>query len=343
MSVNLASILYHQWVPLPRVSSFSRPLTGRTVILTGGNVGLGFEAAKHLASLGPARLIIARRSTARGAEAVKKIQEAAKGKVGKVECWEVDEASFASVTAFGDRFEREGGGKLDLLVLNAAVGMYERQETADGWELMLQVNHLSTCLLALRLLPFLSKARADPPPPRIVIVDSGAHRWIKDLPEANTDAPSILKLLSSKENCAEEGKIQNWYPLTKLFNVFFCIELSERLSADSAISMATVNPGFCRSSLARHIRTWGFWFMTVLFARTTEMGSRTLVWTSVTKDLDGKSGKYTENCMVTEPGLFVMSEQGKKARGKVWDDTIEQLSLVDPEVPKIVKQYLRWE
>jgi len=338
MPISFTKFIYTQLVPLPSVASFTRPLTGRTVLLTGGNVGLGFEAAKHLAALGPARLIITSRSAARAADAVKAIEQAGKGKVGKVECWEIDQASFDSVKAFAARFERESGGVLDLLVLNAGVANSTYEQTQDGWETMLQVNHLSTALLALRLLPFLSKAERDPPTPRLVITNSGLHHQFENVPEG--EAANVLLRLSSKEYCEQEGKMANRYPLTKLFNVLFTVALASHLPTSAALEVNTVNPGFCKSQLARNLRSWGFWVFTLLLARSTEAGSRTLVHAAVGADLDGKSGAYVEDCKLSEASTFVMSEKGKQAGDKLWEETIEQLSLVDPDVPKIVQQYL---
>jgi len=339
MASSLSAFLYSQLMPLPSVSSFARPLTGRTVLLTGGNVGLGFEAAKHLASLGPARLIITSRSAARAADALKAIERAGKGKVGKVEVWEIDQTSFASIRVFVDRFEREGGGKLDLLVLNAGVAQRAYGVTDDGWEKMLQVNHLATALLAIRLLPFLLKADPDPPTPRVVIVNSGLHHRFEDVPEAEAEG-GMLKLLSSKEYCEREGKMAMRYPLTKLFNVLFTKAFAERLPATTALSVNSVNPGLCHSQLARNLRSWAFWAYQQLLARSTEAGSRTLVHAAVGKDLDGRTGEYVESCYVSTASALVRSERGKELSDKLWTDTIEQLTLADPEVPRIIKQYL---
>ncbi|KZO98825.1 NAD(P)-binding protein [Calocera viscosa TUFC12733] len=337
MSQSLGAFLYDQLAPLPSVKSFSRPLTGRTVLLTGGNVGLGLEAAKHLASLGPQRLIITSRSTARAKDALVQIGVAGKGKCN-VDCWEVDLAQFASVKALVDRFAKEGGGKLDLLVLNAGVVNLEWKETPDRWEETLQVNHLSTALLAIRMLPFLLAADAQPPTPRVVIVNSGLHHRVEDVPEA--DEASMLQKLNDKEYIIREGKVRPRYTLTKLFNVMFTMALSERLPSTSVLSVNSVNPGFCRSQLTRNFHSWGFWLYQLLLARSTEAGSRTLVHAAVSKDLDGKSGEYVESCFVSKPSVMVQSGRGKVIREKLWTETIEQLSLVDPEVPGIVKQYL---
>ncbi|KZT62033.1 NAD(P)-binding protein [Calocera cornea HHB12733] len=340
MSTTFTEFIWTQWAPLPSVKSFARPLTGRTVLLTGGNVGLGLEASKHLATLGPARLIVTSRSASRAEDALAQITAAGKGKVGSVECWEVDLGVFDSVKALAERFASEGGGKLDLLILNAGVAGMQWKETPEGWEEMLQVNHLSTALLALRLLPFLLAADANPPTPRVVVLSSGVHHWVPDVKEV--EAASMLRKLNDREYCEKEGLVQRRYPLTKLFNVFFTRELASRLPASTPLTINALNPGFCRSSLARNLRSWAFWLQTQLLARTTEAGSRTIVHAAVGADLDGKSGVYCEHCRTGPVAPLVASERGEEIQKKLWTDTIEELTLVDPEVPRIIKQYLSW-
>lgn len=53
---------------------------------------------------------------------------------GEIEVWDVDLADFASIKAFASRFEKEGGGHLDLLVMNSGITTIEFVETKDGWE-----------------------------------------------------------------------------------------------------------------------------------------------------------------------------------------------------------------
>jgi hypothetical protein len=61
-----------------------------------------------------------------------------------------------------------------------------------------------------------------------------------------------------------------------------------------------VNPGLCQTSLARESNSWGFWFFRKLFARTAEMGSRTLVHAAVGKDGEDWKGEYLSDCAVDE-------------------------------------------
>lgn len=139
--------LREQWGrPIPLVRE---DLTGKVVLVTGGNAGLGFEAAKHFASMNPERLIIACRNEAKGKEAIKggstplsllprqelnvdvEIREATN--FDNVELFLVDLASYASVNAFCEKVEREVP-RLDILVENAALALAEFIPTPDGWE-----------------------------------------------------------------------------------------------------------------------------------------------------------------------------------------------------------------
>ena len=131
---------------LPKVST---DLTGRTVLVTGANTGLGYAAALKFLRMNPARLILAVRDVSKGLEAARKLTddlgaEAGNGDgapppapvpalEGVVQVWECDLASFASVTRFVQRVDEELE-RLDIAVLNAAVATSKWATTADAWE-----------------------------------------------------------------------------------------------------------------------------------------------------------------------------------------------------------------
>jgi NAD(P)-dependent dehydrogenase (short-subunit alcohol dehydrogenase family) len=122
-------------------------LTGKTVLVLGANTGLGFEATKHFATMNPARLILACRSQSRGQAALDSMLQPfllctvfdpppelqADTGYSKAELWLVDLADFDSVKQFADRFESDGG-RLDILVENAAIAASTYKPTKDGWE-----------------------------------------------------------------------------------------------------------------------------------------------------------------------------------------------------------------
>lgn len=91
---------------------------GQTVIVTGANVGLGLEAARHIVNLGAARVILAVRSIDKG-EAAKKDIETTTGKTGVVEVWQLDLSSYASVEEFAAKALKLD--RLDVLLENAGI------------------------------------------------------------------------------------------------------------------------------------------------------------------------------------------------------------------------------
>ena len=148
MRLSFVQFIKDQRNPVPPV--VHTDLAGKTVIVTGANIGLGFEASKHFARMNPKKLILACRSKERGEAALKSafyhllplalfyfmlligLSEDTGYKTA--ELWILDLADFASVKSFADRFDKEGG-RLDILVENAAVIPAKTlQLTSDGWE-----------------------------------------------------------------------------------------------------------------------------------------------------------------------------------------------------------------
>ena len=111
-------------------------LTGRTLIVTGSNVGLGFESAKAFYQMNPARLILAVRSLDKGEAAKKLIVEDTStmdGSKPQVDVWQLDMADFASVKTFAQRCYDELD-RIDIFLANAGLQNREWVVTKDGWE-----------------------------------------------------------------------------------------------------------------------------------------------------------------------------------------------------------------
>jgi retinol dehydrogenase-12 len=96
----------------------TKKFTGQTIIVTGSNVGLGLEAARHFVRLDAKKVILAVRTPSKGEEAKKSIEASEKCK-GIVEVWELDHASYSSVIAFAAK--AEALKQLDVAVLNAGM------------------------------------------------------------------------------------------------------------------------------------------------------------------------------------------------------------------------------
>ena len=159
---------------LPRDISFA----GQTAIVTGSNVGLGKDAARQIASLGAAKVIIACRSVQKGEEAAEDIQKTlpASSKT-KLEVWSLDLGSSASIKEFAARANQLD--RLDVLLENAGIAT-GKLELVEGHESTIQVNVIGTFLLALLLLPKLREtAESYKVLPHVAIVSSEVAHWAK--------------------------------------------------------------------------------------------------------------------------------------------------------------------
>ncbi|KAJ7111996.1 short-chain dehydrogenase [Mycena epipterygia] len=333
-------------------------LTGKTVVVLGANTGLGFEATKHFATMNPGRLILACRSETKGQAAVEKLK--VETGYATAELWIIDLADFASVKRFAEKFEQDGG-RLDIMVENAAVAPVRYEPTEDGWEIALQVNCLSSPLLALLLLPSMIKtAHEHSTFPRIVVVSSGMHYWT-DIDQNVSEKPGILQTLGSAEYCTPKAYASR-YELTKcmrllytfllgpltillILNVFFVRALNARLPPATPVIVDAVCPGYCYSELRRSLSGMQAvvdFLMERTLASTAEVGSRQLVWGALAhEDRPEKvRGAYIAISEVQEVSDYVLSAEGAKVQDDIWDEMVDILGRVDPRVTAIVEKYL---
>ena len=156
--------------------------SGKTIIVTGSNVGLGKEAVKHFVRLKAKKVIMAVRSIAKG-EAAKAEIEAESGRVGVIEVWELDLSYYDSVKAFAKR--AASLDCLDAAVLNAAIAT-TKYETSEDNESSITVNTISTVLLGLLLLPTLrSSAKKGNVEATLTFVGSGSYTKFPERRTAN--------------------------------------------------------------------------------------------------------------------------------------------------------------
>lgn len=171
---------YSQYFGTPQFPTKS--FSNQTIVVTGSNIGLGFEAARHFYRLDCAKLILAVRTVSKGQAAKEEIVRSVKHRsdgVDAIEVWRLDLTSTASTLAFADRVKKELP-RLDAVVENAGINN-QTWAVDEGFEQTIQVNVLNTFLLALELLPKLSetKQRFPASSPHLEIVTSEAHRFTK--------------------------------------------------------------------------------------------------------------------------------------------------------------------
>ena len=189
-------VLKSQFIALPYPT---RSFAGETVIVTGSNVGLGLEAARHFARLDAAKVILAVRSIAKGEEAARSIEETT-GRKGVCEVWQLDMGNWDSVKAFAKRAAELD--RLDVVVENAGIAVLKYTQM-EGMESTVAVNVVGTFLLALDLLPVLrASGKKHGTTPVLVIVSSSVHGDVSVLFSAafdwvGTDTVGSLKWLNA--------------------------------------------------------------------------------------------------------------------------------------------------
>jgi NAD(P)-dependent dehydrogenase (short-subunit alcohol dehydrogenase family) len=232
-------------------------LTGRRVLVTGANSGIGFHASRALADHG-AEVVLGCRNLDSGREAAVKMP-------GITTVEELDLASQKSIQSFVDRFE----GPLDVLVNNAGVMTPPSyRESQEGHELQFGTNHLGHFALTGLLLPFLLSTES----PRVVTIASIAHhRGDESVLEGNPAA-------SYDPNKA--------YGNSKLANLLFAHELHRRATrAGSRLTSVACHPGVSATNLVGSpdgmganaiVRRSAWLFMPLLFQSSTSGANPTL-------------------------------------------------------------------
>ena len=248
--------------------------TGRTVVITGGNSGIGLDAGLAFARKG-ADLILACRNPDKAQAAVEHVRSEAEG--AEVEAMQLDLADLASVRSFAEAL-LEQRQALHVLCNNAGVMALPYRKTSDGFEMQFGTNHLGHFALTGLLLPLLRSAEAS----RVVTVSSMAHR--------------IGKMRF--EDLAWEKGYSKWpaYGMSKLANLLFAFELQRRLDESGAgpISVAC-HPGYSNTNLqlagpqmsgSRFMETASKWFGAAA-AQSSHMGALPTVYAATAEGVQG--------------------------------------------------------
>lgn len=278
-------------------------IEGRTVLITGGNSGIGLAAATALATQG-AHIVITTRDPAKG-EAAKASIEGTTG--AAVHVGILDLADLASVRLFAEDFTASHD-ELAVLINNAGAVIGSRQTTKDGFELTFGANHLGPFLLT-NLLTELLVASA---PARIINVGSSGHGYAKD--------GIIFDDLMWSDHRYKQSEV---YGHSKLANILHAREANRRLS-DSGVTAYSVHPGLVRTAfgtggdsfiIGLGIRVVGRWL------RSPEDGADSVVWAATDPDIVQDAGSY-----------FADREVARSTRHARDDDQARQLWEVSERI-----------
>jgi NAD(P)-dependent dehydrogenase (short-subunit alcohol dehydrogenase family) len=286
--------------------------TGKVVVVTGANTGIGKETARALAKAG-ATVVITSRNEEKGNKAAADIG-------GDVHLVLLDLASLAAVRKAAeeivDRWDR-----LDVLVNNAGALIGEQRLTDDGFELTIGANHLGPFLLTNLLLDRL-KASA---PARVVNLASIAHRGAN---RVDMDAAVDVSKAGRYNPMGVYGE-------SKLANVLFTKELAKRV-AGTGVTTYAVHPGGVRSEFGKGEGTGGLLALGVMIIRPFEIspatGASASLYCATAPGIEDRSGGYFQKKLFGNIGPVTEVEPTSAAKDaaaatQLWDRSAALVGL----------------
>lgn len=298
----LVCFLMLKWMKKRRYCTDIKRLDGKTVLITGGNSGVGKETAIALAMRG-ARVIIACRDVDKAEKAVRDIK--IKSHSINVLHMELDLANMRSIRDFCKSFlVREK--RLDILINNA--GMPSVLDwTDDNFSMCFGVNHLGHFLLTNLLLGRLKEST----PSRVVTLTCSNYKYQKlDFQDLNYN---LLPFFT--------------YCRSKLANLYFTQELS-RIAQGKGVTTYAVHPGYVQSGWTCHYSFLFRMLMQVvmwMFFVPCEVGAQTVVWCSVSDEAAKHSGGYFSDCRLATLRPFARDQGVAK---KLWEVSERLVNLV---------------
>lgn len=277
-------------------------MSGKTVLVTGANSGIGFVSARELACRGGHVILACRRDEAAIAARQRILEFCPDAEVSLLR---LDLASLSSVRKAAAEV-RQRWPVIDVLINNAGIAQIGRRTSEDGFELTLATNHLGPFLLTQLLLPALRDDGG-----RIVNVASDAHR--------------IGRIHFDDLNLEQGYSVLKAYAQSKMANIHFTRELATRMEA-RGISVFAVHPGNVNTNIWPRNRWYEKLFSAFLglFMIGPEKGAETIIWLATSPELEGENGLYYKNCQRHRPSARARNTEDAQ---RLWQWTEQVLDL----------------
>ncbi|KAK3696733.1 hypothetical protein QZH41_013080 [Actinostola sp. cb2023] len=289
-------------------------LDNKVAVVTGGNSGIGFETVRGLCRIGLS-VIMACRSEEKAINMIAKLKE--EQPEAKVKYMNLDLTSLDSIRDFAYRF-RESESNLHILVNNAGVMLTPYDQTKDGFELQLGINHLGHFALTLLLLDIMKRSGSKGSCARIVTVSSSAH--------------AVATMNFDDLQSRKHYNPYSAYSQSKLANVLFTYALQRRLTDEGCyVTANTLHPGVVDTNLFQHL-PWVIRYPQSIMAKvlflTPEQGASTSLYACLSPDLEGKGGMFLDNCQESKSN---QESYDQDVQDKLWTASCELTGMEKDE------------
>ncbi|KAK0614764.1 hypothetical protein B0T14DRAFT_463325 [Immersiella caudata] len=313
-------------------------VNGKTIIVTGANSGLGFEAVRQFVLLGASRVILACRSLSRGQEAVVALRsdpeiEAHNASV-VFDVFELDLNDYQSGLRFSKRVKEEVK-ELDILLNNGGISLLQWRKSESGHEQTMQVNCYTHILICLELFPLLRKTAAiRGSPTRITFVGSATQLKQETMSRASIPPPdSILGYFDKKST----------FSIFRYADSKLAVSAYTRRLAQLSPSEVIVNnlcPGLVQTGLDKNlpgVLRVLMGFVRKSAARTVQEGGRTLIHAAVVASAE-TNGKFLRNNKIEPAAAFLETTEGEVFIDRLWRETLQDVCVVDPELRSFTQE-----
>ena len=298
----------------------------KTVLLTGGNAFVGAETARALHATG-ATVYITVRDAAKGQKAIDDILKSDPTNNAPIHLITMSLDSFDSVRQGAAEFLKQSGNKLNVLICNAGIMAKPFALTDNGFESQFATNYLAHFLLFQLLKPALLASSTPEYNSRVITLASESHR--------------SNEIRFDDYNFKEGYHPAKAYGQSKTATIYLANSIDRRFGAQGLHALS-VHPGAIRTNLTAHIQKMvePLWEIPAVKARekSAAQGAATTVYAAISKEWEGKGGRYLSNCMEMGPfqgkeGFEVMDEgyapwvYDEEKQDRLWADSFKMVGL----------------
>ena len=307
-------------------------LAGKTVIITGGNTGLGFEVARQTLLLKASRLIITTRSQAKGETAIAALRGNSEIQRANPDCqiefFDLDLDDYQSGLRFCQRV-KEQVPEVDLLLCNAGIQSLQYEISKSGHERVMQVNAYTHFLIVFELLDLLRATSAKRgSPARVTFL--GSYNHVNNALDQTPIPPdcTVLDYLDSKTLVRADRR----YNSAKFAIIAFVQNLAT-LEPSSEVVVNSVCPGVVHTGIVSRLPMWmqaPTWVYMKLMSVSVEEGGRRIVHAAVEVGDESHGHFFPMGGQVSGATPFLDTDLGKAFKDQLWAEVLADVKLVDP-------------